>query len=172
MSYSLGGRGEASWCMHRRHDLRKVCGLHRQETRANEHLSSLQGMVLKMAEMCAGWKKTDWVSFLPTCTHLGHQQRMTVTRAVLKQTAGQRRQPTRNTGKWTFEFSSRNGSQDGHTLSVNSQRMLSDTTVGKITLLQSNYTDHVIAFFWTKDVKYNCLPYCPKLCLEVQKAST
>ena len=29
-------------------------------------------------EMCAGWKKT-----LPTCTHLGHQHRMTVTRGCI-----------------------------------------------------------------------------------------
>jgi len=32
-----------------------------------------------VAEMCAGWKKT----LLPTCTHLGHQQRMTVTRGCI-----------------------------------------------------------------------------------------
>ena len=29
-------------------------------------------------EMCAGWKNT-----LPTCTHLGHQHRMTVTRGCI-----------------------------------------------------------------------------------------
>jgi len=32
-----------------------------------------------VAEMCTGWKK----SLLPTCTHLGHQQRMTVTRGCI-----------------------------------------------------------------------------------------
>ena len=31
-----------------------------------------------VAEMCAGWK-----NLLPTCTHLGHQHRMTVTRGCI-----------------------------------------------------------------------------------------
>ena len=34
-----------------------------------------------VAEMCAGWKKK---SLLPTCTHLGHQHGMTVTRGCIE----------------------------------------------------------------------------------------
>jgi len=37
-----------------------------------------------VVEMCAGWKKTDRVSLLPTCTHLDHKHRMTVTRGCIE----------------------------------------------------------------------------------------
>jgi len=56
----------------------------------HQELESISHSML-MAEMCAGWKKTllfvsvcmSYYSLLTTCTHLGHQHRMTVTRGCI-----------------------------------------------------------------------------------------
>jgi len=50
---------------------------------SGETIVSIQPLVTVyvVPEMCAGWKKT----LLPTCTHLGHQHGMTVTRGCIEE---------------------------------------------------------------------------------------
>ena len=49
--------------------------VHHQERKNCINTDSGNSHSMLVAEMCAGWKKT--------CTHLGHQHRMTVTRVCI-----------------------------------------------------------------------------------------